>query len=191
MTQQHVSKSTHDLELMQKASALKDSSLFVGTCEGAELVDKQQIFLVLAGEKPVAEACSAHLERTSTGQEYVADDEREVGRFLESLGLSYSLWQAKHFPGTMAAVSLRPELVHEYREAKGGKAVGALLGYPKTAVEAYAKNNCLPIDEQEMREREAGIGWDFVPFRFSRKYWREEAETAKRWYDILKNYRMN
>lgn len=188
MVTQRISEIRIDSELMRKANVLKGSPLFVGTCEGAELVDKQQIFLVLAGVKPVAEACSAHLERTNDGQEYVADDEREVGGFLKSLGLEYSLWQAAHFPGTMAAVSLKPELVRKYSEAKGSKRIGALFGYPKTAVEAFEKNDCMSADEQDLREREAKLGWEFVPFRFSREHWRDEAEVARQWYVTLEKY---
>jgi hypothetical protein len=176
---------------VRKARLLRDTPFFVNGCDGAELVDKQQIFLVLAGLKPVAEVASNHQETFAAVRKTVADDPRAVGAFLESLDLACAVWPAPHFNATMAAVALTPGLVKAYRKAlmrDDPLPIGRLLGYPETAVRAFAENHSVPIMEQEQFEQQEDVEWPFVPFRFSHDHWRDEAEVARKWYAILRQY---
>ncbi|SRR6266496_1519111 len=139
-----------DEELGRQARLLRESEYFVWPIEDASMAAKQDIFLVLAGLKPVSETTSGHWVPHPGGQRTVADDPKEVGRFLESLGLAYHL--AGDERGTDAVVALRPELVEEYVRADDSSSVGRLFGYPESAVAAFVKGECMPVDEQERIE---------------------------------------
>ncbi len=173
-------------ELAAKVQQLKQSQFFVGTQRHAPYAEKQSIFLVLAGLKPVGEAFSGHWVPTATGRRTIADDPKQVGAFLESLGLSYSLQSYEN--RLEAVVALRPELVNEYRQPdRDSSTAGRLFGYPETAVLAFASGDLLPNEEQDKVEEEAGV--DVIStFRFSRNHWPDELAVVKRWYEAMKRY---
>ena len=176
-----------DPELARKAKLLRDSKLFVNPSEGAEMIEKWMIFLALAGQKPVSEACSGRwVQVSSTRRVTVPDDPAEVKSFLESLGLACEVTPEENT--VVVAVSLKPELLKEYQDNQDVRVHGRLFGLPETAVAAMADGNCLPIDEQDGYVREAGFGDLDVQFRLSRDHWREELETPKRWVALLKAY---
>lgn len=173
-------------ELHHKARLLINSPLFDGTPLGHPVLEKQLIFLVLAGLKPVAEVTSGHWVEVERGRKTVADDASEVSTFLKLLGLSHSL---SSFDGhaTDAIVALRPHLIEEYRQAKGAMAVGRLFGYPETAVQAFEAGGeaLLSLAEQEQLEREAGLPDGFTHFCLSREHAVEELAVVKGWYTVL------
>lgn len=180
------SKYPIDAGLLHKARQLKQSSLFVNPSDGAELLEKQLIFLVLAGCKPVAEVASGHWIDVPGGRRTVADDPGLVGEFLHSLGLFYHL---SDFGGraTGATVAVTSETLEQYTRAMGSSNVGKLFGYPDTAVRAFqtGESALLPTGQQELREQEAGLPDTLTMFRLSLDHWAEELEVIEEWYSVL------
>ncbi|HEV2403006.1 MAG TPA: hypothetical protein VGS08_02285 [Candidatus Saccharimonadales bacterium] len=187
---------TKDKKLAEQARLLLASPYFVGTQDGALLAEKQPIFLVLAGLKPLAEASSGHRETTANGRHTAFDDPAAVGSFLRSLGLHYRLRHDEH--ATDALVALQPGLLDKYEQAAADDVTttGELFGYPKTAVTAmgtYVQTGnetvLLPVQEQDDIERKAGLrDTYFVNFRFSRDHWKDELAICQHWYEVLRTY---
>jgi len=175
-------------QLLRAAAILKASPLFVDiTGDGHSYHQKQTLFLVLAGEKPVGEALSGHIERLGDRGRAVADNPDEVGTFLSSLGLAYDLSDSDESV-TQAFVSLDPTLLQQYRTALTGDAgaAGRLFGYPDTAVAAFAAGPdwLLPPDDQDRYVRAAGLM--AMDFRLSKDHWREELATVARWQVLIR-----
>lgn len=185
-------KSDHSLELAEKANLLKSSTYFVFPGDGAEYIDKQCIFLVLAGLKPVTEGSSGHQVKTDTGWRTEPDDPALVSAFLESLGLAFSFYSSHDGHVTMTAVALRQELIDEYMSTadQNTYTVGRLFGYPKSAVEAFVGGNCMGVEDQEFIEQRAGLPEFFPTFRFSQDHWQEELKVLQQWHEILKLYEL-
>ena len=196
-----VEQSTQDPQrepqLWRKALQLKASPLFVSTTDTAPLVEKQAIFLALIGLKPVSEASSGHWVPTRGGRRSVYDAPAAVAAFLESLGLAYHMRQDEY--ATDALVSLQPELLDAYEAAAADGdqvKIGELLGYPETAVAAFAARDqdadgqdlLLPPAEQERIEREVQLPAYMPTFRFSREHWRQEMAVEQRWLSVLRLY---
>jgi hypothetical protein len=82
-------------------------------------------------------------------------------------------------------------LIEEKFEEKNCKRFGELFGFPKTAILAYEKdcvNDCFfGTNGETMRRKDEPTQLKFcdfmrfAQFRFSRKYWKKEIETAKKW----------
>lgn len=177
---------TLNSSLHRKAKLLRETALFDGSPLGQPLLEKQLIFLVLAGLKPVAEVASGHWEEVKGGRKTVADDPLEVGTFFKQLGLSYSL---SSFDGhaTDAVVALHQHLIKEYRQARGATAVGRLFGYPETAVRAFEAGGdaLLSLPEQEQLEHDAGLPDGLTHFCLSRQHAGEELAVVKNWHTAL------
>lgn len=158
-----------DPELQEKATRLKTSRLFVNPSDAVALMDKQLIFLVLAGEKPVAEVSSGHWVDLAGGRTTVADDPDEVGALLTSLGLKFSLTNTDG-NALDAIVSLRAEQVDEMVNARDVATAGRLFGYPKTAVLALEQGEdaLIPLAEQHRIEAAAGLPPAGAGFSYSR-----------------------
>jgi hypothetical protein len=179
-------------ELTRKASLLKDSAYFVFPGDGAEYVDKQCIFLVLAGLKPISEVSPGCQVKTDTEWGTVPDDSATIGTFLESLELKSSFYPSHDGHVTMAVVALRTENINRYIIDINSDAstVGRLFGYPESAVLAFVQGKCMPIAEQEWIEQQAGLP-EFLPtFRFSRDHWQEELMVLQKWHEVLKLYEL-
>lgn len=182
--------------LVQKSKILRDSTLFTYPIEGEELVEKQSIFLVLAGLKPLSEANSGHWELTPDGRRTVFDNPKKVGAFLDSLGLRYTLRHDEH--ATTALISLKKELLDTYERAgtfpepRVYIEIGKLFGYPETATAAFAQfdeKQLLSNDDQDRVEQEGGLSDRyFVNFRFSKAHWQEELAVCLHWQEVLKLY---
>lgn len=171
--------------LLSASSQLRESRFFCGLTDLYALSEKQALFLVVAGCKPVAEATSGHWVETAEGRKSVADDPREIAGFLESLGLSYSL-KSDDF-GIDAAVARTAETLQEFVAAQDAATVGRLFGYPETAVAAYQRNDLLSEDEQATVERKAGL-LDISFFRLFGQNWETELRTVQAWYQVLGKY---
>lgn len=183
---------TKDPVLAEKARILLASQYFVGTQAAARLVEKQQLFLALAGLKPVAEATTGHLAPMPGGWHTVYDDPAAVGAFLDSLGLQHRIRHDE--VGTDALVSLDAVLLEKYQQASqrdDAATIGELFGYPATATAAFIANQCMSIEEQERIEQKAWPADDFYPnFGFSQDHWQDELAVCQRWYAALRLYGM-
>jgi hypothetical protein len=126
------------------ARRLRDSTLFRGTTDRDILYEKQMLFLALAGVKPVSAAGSRHWVTTDRGRTTAPDDPTAVGDFLESLGLTFQLEVRQHV--TLAFVSLDRAHLDGYLASRtDDREAGKWFGYPRTAVEAFATGNLLPM----------------------------------------------
>lgn len=177
-----------DPALIEKSAQLRLTPLFINPSDDYPLIEKQFLFLVLAGLKPVAGACSGHWEATAGGRHTVADKPNEVGAFLKSLGLHYSLEDHGHM--TLAMVSLRPELIQQIAEARSDEEKGRLYGYPETAIQAFVQGKAalLPQEEQKRVEAQAGIMPTGAQFRLSKAHWQEELVIVRQWHETLRDY---
>lgn len=70
------------------------------------------------------------------------------------------------------------------REDRDERALGTLLGYPATAIDAFV--NETPLDEESVPLAvRLSPEWQFVAFRFSRAHWQEEFEYVKDWVKTI------
>lgn len=179
-----------DPQLEQKAHILLSSDLFVHTVDNAALVEKQTIFLVLAGFKPVGFVSSGHWKDTEGGRESEADDPTLVSTFLTSLGLHFRLFTDQYT--TDAIISLHDEnLVQFETNIQDDHLAGHLYGYPETAIEAYLSPNkslALSEEEQEKVLKAAQVPEHFLNFRMSTKNYAQEVLTIQKWYAFCKLY---
>lgn len=177
-----------DPGILEKAERLLATPLFVGTTDNYRLGEKQMIFLVLAGLKPVSEAASGHWVEVPGGRETVADDPDQVGAFLHSLGLAYQL-SPLGTHATKALVSLRPDLLTEAERAvaiNDTARYGELFGFPKTAADAFVRGDILPEQQQDDLLNKAGITDSY--FCLSAKHYAEEIQVLRQWQDALVQY---
>lgn len=147
---QSINRSTQpgprDARSWELAQQLKASPFFASTTDAKPWLEKQPIFLVLAGVKPVAEASSGHWVPTPDGRRTVHDNPAAVGALLDSLGLAYRLRHDDYATDTL--VSSRPELLDAYEVAAAADdqaKIGELFGYPATAVMAFAHHPEHPL----------------------------------------------
>jgi hypothetical protein len=180
-----------DPNLLRQAKLLTNSSLFVDPSDDTKY-QKQIIFLVLAGEKPVSAVSSGHWENNVGGRSTVADDPHAVGNFLVSLGLAYELRPIDGH-ATDVLISRDPDLLLQYRQAEATNddaTIGRLYGYPASAVDAFSidpDNLLLDLDSQAMQVANLGLDPNLATFRLSRAHWAEELGTIRRWQTILSN----
>jgi hypothetical protein len=191
--------SDRDPALAEQARLLKVSPFFT---QDGSLEEKQLIFYVLAGIKPLSEVGSVHMEWLSPDYaESRPDSQEDVATFLDKLGLHYA-FRSPH-DGTVT-VSLREDLIRTAQaidihgdEATVYRKYGELYGYPETAVEAavaewaYGRPSLLRIDEQQQIEDASGLPREAFIFRFSKAHWQEELEIVRRWYAVLVTYGMD
>ena len=128
--------------------------------------DRLAILLVLKGLKPVAIL------------------QREVFTIsaIQRLGIPYYISEGI-LPIVIAKDKEDLEKHKEVEDIKDGNQhdaeLGKLLGYPETAVDAFAKHQTLQIDELPQFVKESGI-LDFITFAFSKEHWRDELEVLKK-----------
>lgn len=180
-------------ELQKKAQMLLSSDLFLSNIENCPLLEKQNIFLVLSGLKPVSFVTSNHLSGDPhMAQESHGDDPSFVSSFLLSLGLYSKLFTDKY--STDAIVSLNQKFIDEVESHMDDPIhCGILYGYPKTAIQAFVsedKSLRLTEEEQEKTMRDNGIPECFPHFIMSKKYFTEEIKIIKSWFDICREYGM-
>jgi hypothetical protein len=176
-------------DLAQSAMILRESTHFVGHAELAPLIDKQSIFLVLAGKKPVSEATSSRWIETERGAYAEPDDVHELQAFLDSLGLA-SYIRTGEF-STNALVSFDPANLDAYLVAEktdNAIAIGRLFGYPQTAAEAFIHDASLDMEQQDALLEAAGIPLMMPTFRFSVAHAQQELAVQEDWYRTLAQY---
>lgn len=188
-----------DPQLKIKSQLLRDAPLFGTSVAEEPHIQKHNIFLALAGLKPVSEASSGHFVSTSNGRRLVPDDPAEVTLLLHQLGLHWRITRKPYY--LLVQVSLSEECLEQYEAAgelsaeEAYRETGSLFGYPKTAVEAFVaaqttdRDPRLPRPEQDAIERAAGIPETAdIDFWFSRDHWREELPVVKEWCRVLRQY---
>lgn len=178
-------------QIEQLAQKIYASDLFNGTVEGCTLTEKQNLFLVCGGLKPVSFVTSTHKKDLGEGQyEFEADDKDLVARFLSSLGLFSEVFGDVHT--TEALVSLKAEYLKQLDGSPNNhRLAGTLYGYPSSAIDAFLAPNKSQILDEEQEERvlkDAGIPDCFPHFNFSVSNYKNELEIVKKWYEFCKLY---
>ena len=153
---------------------------------GATREARALILLVLLDEKPVA----------------VFDiDENRVGEVLnksESIGLSIKIAKevkAGENVKYQMAVSKSPDLVNEMKEIiekdiseLNDKRLGELMGYPKTAIDAYvSKDESKQTSFDEYLETTKEYR-ELFGFRISKEHAEEEKSVLNRWHNLILQY---
>lgn len=167
--------------------------------------DKAILLLVLAGEKP-AGSLSIDFRPGEPGQsEEKFNQEREsFERFMEENNIPYFSRESdvgvfdegkeivlRQSMFTLGGNPASLERAEQADSVKDPREFGNTMGYPETAVEAYAKEyttgevQLLKRDEYPV-EVALSDESNFLFFRLSKDHWREEFETAKRWAQTVK-----
>jgi len=180
------------VDLVSKAALLKASSHFVNHTDASPLSEKQQIFLVLAGKKPVSQATSCRWVKTAEGAHSEPDSHKELRVLLEDLGLAFQLRSDEY--ATDAFLSLDAANISSYLEAEAAQdkiTIGRLFGFPDTAVEAFVHGDGMALEEQDRLIEATGLPVTTVSmplFRLSKAHATEELNVVKDWYETLKAY---
>jgi hypothetical protein len=186
-----------DQELAIKAQKIRETDLLGDGTEAPE--NKQLVFYVLAGVKPLSEVLSLHMEELSDDNlQPVPDNQEKVMAFFKELGLT-----AEARDDGQYLVSLDKKYIDAYLQALAQgrpadiyRAVGQAFGYPTSAVEACVSDwvnddsSLLTYDEQDAYITEAGLPIDACVFRLSRAHYQAEIAEVKRWYAVLQKYDM-
>lgn len=160
-------------ELREKVAILE--SIHCGAVPKAELI------LVLSGLKP---ATDLHLFKNN-------EDPESVKKKINDAGLAYKELDKKFFHNQNITCSLGiarqmedAERVGELMVLGGGEDFGRLMGFPQTAIDAYAmRRERFDADKQNPLFQERGL-----PFRFrlSKDNWEEEIKVAEEWTAKIK-----
>jgi hypothetical protein len=188
LTLQELGSDFNPKDLAEKAGLLLDTLHFSHRADRYSLGEKQVLFLVVAGLKPVGEARSGHWIETGAGRDSAPDGVAEVTATLEKLRL------VAHFEVTenhiTATVSLHESVLELYESHKDDPTIrGLLLGYPPTAVAAFAARRLMKPHDQDTLLRKAGLS-DFAMFRLSDTSPLAELEVLISWKRILGEYSM-
>jgi len=179
----------HADNLARKAKLLKASDHFINHTELAPLIEKQSIFLVLAGKKPASQATSSKWVKADHTAHAEPDDPRQLRELLDSLDLAYRLSADDY--ATNVLVSLESGKIDDYiaaGEADDMAAIGRLFGYPQTAIEAFVRDDCMEPNVQDELMEAAGISAVIPSFRFSKTHAQQELAVLKDWYQTLRQH---
>lgn len=184
-------KTIGDERLSDLACTILTSPFFTGANDLDRLADKQLLFLVVAGLKPVADLISYHQEKQGDVTVSVADDEVAVTEFLNSLGVAYSFMPEQDGTALSVAVAQSQAEADAVWQTTGDSDYGELMGFPNTAIEAYMQGTLLSHDEAEqlaLSTYHDPAFAQFSVFRLSKAHALEELKMLKQWYDVLKQY---
>lgn len=173
-------------ELLKQSKILRQAQYFVGigTSELDHLWEKQLIFLVLAGMKPVSEVYSNHEIEVPDGWISVGDNLVAVEGFLDTLNLAHHVFDSDGM--TMAVVARTPQLVKDYMNSEEEDRRGLLFGYPATAVQAFVEGDTITSEQRDYLLKQEGL--PDAPFALSREHYREEIGVLHRWQGVLLSY---
>lgn len=173
-------------DLLKKAQRIRQSEYFMSDPDWGHLRDKQQLFLTLAGIKPVSEIYAAHTEPTEDGGwQSVPDDPKGVAELLDSLGLAHRFLELPHY--ILAVVTRDPQTLQTFWNCKDDAERGKLLGYPQTAIDAYMIDRRMPGDKQDAIMEHEGLS-QLYGFCLSRTHYTEEIQTLRTWRTLLQAY---
>jgi hypothetical protein len=91
-------------------------------------------------------------------------------------------------PFEIEAKNLAEIIKNQEKDDKYVYKIGLQLGFPKTAVEAYENNDCLPEKKRDNARENLGIPEGFVRFGFSESNWEEEVAKIAKWHNKIKDY---
>lgn len=133
-----------------------------------------KIFNKLSAEKENLEQVLKDLKLVYEFQKNEIDDEK-------TYGIEYSFLVAKN--------SENLSRLKDAIQIEDGKETGLILGYPKTAVEAFDSNNTLDYKKLPKEEIEKLIEEGtskFLDFHLSKDHWQEELNLVKRHQALIK-----
>lgn len=155
-------------------------------------IDKANILMVLSGDKP-----SMHTgffsDDTAIGKnlpEKYLEERAAFSKIVTDLGLKYQL-QIKHLEKEINGVASWVEWavfciakdldtaieLCNARENWNEEKEGALLGFPKTAVDAFIHDTMLDIDDTPLStEHVSAEAMKFLNHRLSKEHWEEEVK---------------
>jgi hypothetical protein len=171
--------------LQEAAQILKTSPYFNGRSPEVPHVQKQMIFLALSGDKLASNA----IDIDTTASAHVDDTQK----LLTNIGLHHHV-VARDDGSVEAFVSRDPHAPELLAQSENTPLLfGLLLGFPATAVQAFAdeENSAALMDFDAERELFAqhDVPYDEMPtFRLSAQHGEEEILVMKRWWQTLREY---
>lgn len=175
-----------DPALDAKVALLRSSALFSPRNGGDPLVEKEMLFLTLAGAKPISGVGSSHWIKTHSGGRAAPDDPAEVEDLFQQLGLAYEIEVRESV--TLAYISLEATSLTKFLAARNDhRESGRWFGYPMTAVDAFMNGTLMEPAEQEAAIIEFGLPV-FSTFRLSREHAMTEIEVMRQWWELLDCY---
>jgi hypothetical protein len=163
----------------------QDKAVFILTAEGI----KPAGFVSLSQQAYSPESMQQAIQETET---LVA----EAGLSHETKNLYTATQNGERKPLSTNVIfssdrNVLGELSKEFEQGdvnkQNHKRVGELLGFPKTAVESFEKNETLASEELDLPpEVKYDEALDFAPFTMSREHWQEEYPVIKQWAEHLK-----
>lgn len=182
-------------ELLGAAALLRHPRYFATPTGGDPLTQGREIFLVAAGKKPGAIVTNTYPIFRFRSRDRIDAD--ATAWLRDSFGIAAvpqkSTYGGSFYIAKSDPVELQAEV--EYIEGLKGPdrevATGKFLGYPRSAVNAFAYENgkySLPVKDQQRILAENGLPHKDLFFRFSEDAWEAELEEYKRWYTLLDEY---
>jgi len=173
-------ESAAEMEVRQKIELIKGLSL--------DEFDKANLILTLLNVKPSSHV-DFHRGRVSepTGFEEIL---KKCGLYFER-EVEYRRYHPDVIDHTadyfISSDFKKAQELHEAWNADNDIVAGIALGFPKTAVLAYAKerNKLLTMEETDFLKKKFKIN---IPFRVTKDNWREEIKVAEDWARALKQY---
>jgi len=162
---------------------------------------KLDLALLALGEKPAAQLGNYDVIESDEHREQLLNEFSEevetIRTLLDSLGCAYDLLkELRDRDGIMGysfLVARDQATLSEVVEAdtKGDdKTFGILMGYPKTAIDAYQTENAfdysLELSKEELQNLESEGVLPFLEFMPSKQHWEEELASARRIRDVVK-----
>lgn len=162
------------------------------------------LVLIVAGKKPAAWLqYSSHIWREGDAPRHIpAEDRALIESSLQQLGLSYKIESRITDAGLNQPANGRRrhhELLDIFvakndgalasllsaREAKNWRALGTVLGYPQTAVDAFADGKSIGKDELPI-EVQLSEPAQFIGFKLSPDNWKDELQEVETWATYIK-----
>ncbi|MFA5084245.1 MAG: hypothetical protein WC475_02595 [Candidatus Paceibacterota bacterium] len=176
------------------------------------LGDRIDLLLVYSGLKPATDITVGN--EWEEGQQPIVLNEEDIKsalKILEANGLiALNLPKEKGVIEGIDEGEINPSVKYRYEQSeifvakdkvtaetlktakfkKDDETYGRLSGFPESAIKAYSeadKNPAALIEDSDLPEEIRNQDFmAFATFKLSRKNWREELETAKKWATVIK-----
>lgn len=182
-------------ELMDAAKRLRRPRYFSAPTGADPLTQGREIFLVAAGVKPGAIVTNMYPSLRFRSKDRIDDD---ATAWLDSFGIAARLQRKGNGAASFYIAKTDPaeldaevEYLEQLQGRAAAEATGRFLGYPRSAINAYAYDgpeSLLRPEEQKRILAENGLPSRDFPFQFSQASWEEELEEYKHWYEVLDEY---
>ena len=174
--------------------------------------DRMELALTYFGEKPSATIdINYYEERPYVELSEVLSKKELLEKNISNIGLDFKAVETGKIDqngfehkGFQFFIGKNADVVEQIQTAwfmKDEEKTGVLLGYPKTAVEAFSKRTkerklgetmfdkkawWKSLSEKERKEISEDGFLNFLDFRLSKEHWKEELETVKKWQKKIK-----